>query len=87
MFGTVLISVITLMHVYVFWRATSVPFLNSFLQKKYIAGTGLLLWVLFFVGRVYGHGAQMDQGDGRRARGGPLSDLPAAGRQYGSNRQ
>jgi len=60
MFGTVLISVITLMHVYVFWRATSVPFLNSFLQRKYIAGTGLLLWVLFFVGRVYGHGSSSD---------------------------
>lgn len=60
MFGTVLISVITLMHVYVFWRATSVPALNRFLQKKYIAGSGILLWALFFAGRVYGHGGSSE---------------------------
>jgi len=55
MFGTVLISAITLLHVYVFWRATSVPLLNSFFPKKYIATTGILLWILFFAGRIYGH--------------------------------
>jgi predicted MPP superfamily phosphohydrolase len=60
MFGTVLISVITLMHVYVFWRSTSVPFLNRFLQRKYIAGTGILLWALFVAGRVYGHGGSSE---------------------------
>ena len=57
MFGTVLISVITLMHVYVFWRVASIPLLNSSFPKKYIAGTGILLWALFFAGRVYGHSA------------------------------
>ena len=55
MFGTVLISVITLVHIYVFWRVASVPFLNNFFRKKHIATTGLLLWALFFAGRVYGH--------------------------------
>jgi len=60
MFGTVLISVITVVHVYVFWRTTSVPFLKSFFQKKYIIGTGILLWALFFVGRVYGHSGTGD---------------------------
>jgi predicted MPP superfamily phosphohydrolase len=55
MFGTVLIAVITLMHVYVFWRAASIPFVQGFLPGKYLALTGVLLWVLFFAGRVYGH--------------------------------
>ena len=54
MFGTILLSVITLLHVYVFWRAASVPFLNSFFQKKYIAGVGILMWAIFFAGLVYG---------------------------------
>ena len=60
MFGAVLISIITLMHVYVFWRALSVPLLIRYLQKKYIAGTGLLLWALFFTGRIYGHGGSSE---------------------------
>jgi predicted MPP superfamily phosphohydrolase len=55
MFGTVLLSVITIIHVYVFWRATSVPFLNSFFPKKYIIGFGILMWAIFFAGRIYGH--------------------------------
>lgn len=60
MFGTILISIITLMHVYVFWRATSVPFLKRFFPKKYIAGSGILLWALFLGGRIYGHGGTGD---------------------------
>jgi predicted MPP superfamily phosphohydrolase len=63
MFGTVLISVITLVHVYVFWRAASVPFLNRFFRRKYIVGAGILLWALFIAGRVFGHG-----GNGELAR-------------------
>ena len=55
MFGTVLISIVTLMHLYVFWRAVSVPFIKSRIPKKYIIGAGLILWILFFLGRVYGH--------------------------------
>ena len=55
MFGTILISIVTLMQVYVFWRAASVPFIKSRIPKKYIIGAGLILWILFFLGRVYGH--------------------------------
>jgi predicted MPP superfamily phosphohydrolase len=55
MFGTILIFTITLMHIYVFWRAASVPFLKDFFPRKYMVGIGILLWALFFVGRVYGH--------------------------------
>ena len=55
MFGTILISIVTLMHVYVFGRAVSVSFIKSRIPQKYIIGTGLLLWILFFLGRVYGH--------------------------------
>jgi predicted MPP superfamily phosphohydrolase len=55
MFGTVLISVVTLMHVYVFRRVASVPFLKRQFPKKYIAAAGMLLWALFIAGRVYGH--------------------------------
>jgi hypothetical protein len=55
MFGTILISVVTLMHVYVFGRAVSVPFIKSRIPKKYIIGAGSILWILFLFGRVYGH--------------------------------
>ena len=60
MFGTVLLTTITLMHVYVFWRTTSVPLIKRFFPKKYIVGTGILLWALFFVGRIYGHNGISD---------------------------
>lgn len=55
MFGTILIAVCTLMHLYVFWRASSVPFVKNHISIKIFAGTGLILWVIFFFGRVIGH--------------------------------
>ena len=55
MFGIILISIVTLMHVYVFWRAVSVPFVTSHIPKKIIIGAGIILWILFYLGRVYGH--------------------------------
>ncbi|MCG6943765.1 MAG: metallophosphoesterase [Deltaproteobacteria bacterium] len=55
MFGFVLISAITLMHIYVFWRAASVPLLKRHLSRKLLIGAGLVLWTIFFLGRVYGH--------------------------------
>jgi len=54
-FGTILISVITLMHIYVFWRSASVPLIARFMPQKILIGIGLLLWVVFFLGRIYGH--------------------------------
>jgi predicted MPP superfamily phosphohydrolase len=60
MFGTVLIATITLLHVYVFWRAAGVKFLQRFLPRKHMVGLGILLWALFFAGRVYGHSGTTD---------------------------
>jgi len=56
MFGTILISICTVMHVYVFWRAASVPFVDQHISKKVLIGTAVILWVLFYLGRVVGHG-------------------------------
>ena len=55
MFGFVLISAITLMHIYVFWRAASVPVFKRYVSRKLLIGAGLVLWATFFLGRVYGH--------------------------------
>lgn len=55
MFGTILISIVTLMHVYVFGRAVSVVFIKTRIPQKYIIGAGIILWILFYPGRIYGH--------------------------------
>lgn len=56
MFGTILISVVTFMHLYVFWRAASVPFIRQHVRLKTLIVAGVFLWVIFFFGRVVGHG-------------------------------
>jgi len=56
MFGTILISICTFMHVYVFWRAASVPFVDQHISKKVLIGAAVILWALFYLGRVVGHG-------------------------------
>ncbi|MBW2431806.1 MAG: metallophosphoesterase, partial [Deltaproteobacteria bacterium] len=55
MFGTVLISICTLMHIYVFWRVTSVPVVRRYVSLNFLIAAGVLLWAIFFIGRVYGH--------------------------------
>ena len=55
MFGSILISIFTLMHTYVFWRAASVPLVSRHVSLNLLIGTGVLLWAVFFIGRVYGH--------------------------------
>ena len=55
MFGTILISIVTLMHLYVFWRMWSLPDLKSRISRKSFIGIGSLLWAVFVVGRMYGH--------------------------------
>jgi predicted MPP superfamily phosphohydrolase len=55
-FGTVLISACTLMHIYVFWRAASVPFVARHVPLQILMGAGVILWAIFFFGRVMGHG-------------------------------
>jgi predicted MPP superfamily phosphohydrolase len=54
-FGTVLISICTFMHIYVFWRVGSVPFVVRRVPRAVFFGFGLTLWILFFLGRVIGH--------------------------------
>jgi hypothetical protein len=44
------------MHVYVFWRADSVPFLKRTISRKLLIGTGIVLWSVFSLGRYFGHG-------------------------------
>ena len=56
MFGSVLTVLGSLFHLYVFWRASSVPFLRRHVRPKRIAGMGLALWVFFVIGRLVGHG-------------------------------
>jgi predicted MPP superfamily phosphohydrolase len=55
MFSLILISAVTIMHAYVLWRAGSVPFLRQRVTRKMLVTAGLALWILFVVGRLYGH--------------------------------
>jgi len=55
LFGTILISICTFMHGYVFWRTATVPFVSQHLSKKALIGIAIILWVLFYLGRVVGH--------------------------------
>jgi len=53
-FGTILMSVVTVMQIYVFWRASSVPLVLQYISRKWLIGIGFVAWVLFLVGRVGG---------------------------------
>ena len=44
------------MHVYVFWRISSVPFLRRHVSRKFLIGTGVFFWAVFSFGRFFGHG-------------------------------
>lgn len=52
MFGTVLISACTLMHIYVFWRVATVPMVHRFVSGKYLILVGVILWGIFYFDRV-----------------------------------
>lgn len=56
MFGTVLITIVTLMHLYVFRGAAAVPWISRQVPRAALWGAALILWLLFFLGRVVGHG-------------------------------
>jgi predicted MPP superfamily phosphohydrolase len=49
-------TVITAMHLYVFWRAGSVPFIRGSVSRKYLLFTGMAFWLVFFLGRVVDRG-------------------------------
>jgi hypothetical protein len=55
MFGTILISICTLMHIYVFWRAASVPLVDRHISLGLLVVAAVLLWAIFFIGRVFHH--------------------------------
>lgn len=50
-FGIILTSVITVLHVYVFTRLAPLPWCRSGLGRKLLLGSGLLLWLIFVLGR------------------------------------
>ena len=56
MFGTVLTVLVSLLHVYVFWRAGSVPLITAAIPKKRLYALGAGMWAVFFLGRLLGHG-------------------------------
>ncbi len=55
MFGIILISVTTVMHIYVFWRAATLPFVHRHVPLPILIGAGVVLWIIFYLGRVVGH--------------------------------
>ncbi|MGE5299433.1 MAG: metallophosphoesterase [Acidobacteriota bacterium] len=55
MFGIILLGAVTVMHVYVFWRASSVPFLKRRVPPKLLIGVCVILWAVFALGRFAGH--------------------------------
>lgn len=56
MFTSVLTIAVTLMHIYVFWRAGSVPLVKRHMSRKGIVLVGVALWTVFLLGRLIGHG-------------------------------
>jgi hypothetical protein len=56
MLGGILIPLVAMMHVYVFWRADSVPTVKRHVPGWVPVGSGAVLCLVFFLGR-YGHGS------------------------------
>jgi uncharacterized protein len=55
MFGSILILICSLMHVYVLWRISNVPFVKRYLHFKYLVLVILILWAILFSGLFFGH--------------------------------
>ena len=56
LFGIILTSIVSLVHIYVFWRIASVPFVGRSAPRKFVFGTGLFLWAVFLASRIVAHG-------------------------------
>jgi predicted MPP superfamily phosphohydrolase len=54
-FGIILLSIVALFHLYVFWRAGTVPVIKKHLPLRIIGVAGVLLWSMVFLARFYGH--------------------------------
>lgn len=57
MFRSILLSIITLMHIYVFLRAATVPFVKRHISRKLLIGTGIVLWLILSLG-ILSHGSR-----------------------------
>lgn len=55
MFFIVVLGVWTLMHVYVFWRAASVPLIANHVHRGALIAIALFLWSSFLLGRLLEH--------------------------------
>jgi len=55
-FGTILILISSAMHIYVFWRLQSVPWIRRRVPRKVLVGAGVILWAALYLGRTLGHG-------------------------------
>ena len=55
MFGTLLVSLTTFLHFYVFLRLASLPVIRQHVPMKVLIGAGLVLWLLLFLGWVFDH--------------------------------
>ncbi len=55
MFGTILITITTLMQAFVFWRTATVPFVRRHVSRRALVITAVVTWAIFVAGRVYGH--------------------------------
>ena len=53
-FGTVLTASVTLLHLYVFWRLDALSFRRQRVSRKLLVGSGVTIWVIFLLGRMYG---------------------------------
>lgn len=53
-FFIALISIYTLMHIYVFWRIATIPFVNRYVPRVWLILAGVCLWALFFLVRFIG---------------------------------
>ena len=56
MFITILSIIVSLMHGYLFWRISSLPWFRRAPRRKYLWIVALLIWILFILGSVLGHG-------------------------------
>ena len=55
MFGSVLLLVAALLHVYVFWRAASVPLVRRRISRRALFVLGGVLWIGSALARLWGH--------------------------------
>lgn len=55
MFGIILTSAVALLHLYVFWRISSIAPLQRHIPQYIFALSGVALLLLFMIGRFYGH--------------------------------